>query len=349
MLERLQAAAVSTALILAPLPALAASPEAAAAAAPAETEPAAPQPAAAQPEAAQPAPAEPVAQTPLAQAEALYNEGRTHFETAEYIQALIAWNKAYVLLDGSPEHRGTRTALAYNIAEGHKHAYEVSRNPEHLHEAKRLLTSRKTELAGLDQNDPAVAADQAQTDDRIAQLDDLLYTAGARGEVSQVLPQGTAFVYDEPATAAPADSTPAAAPAKPMSPKQQWEYEVKQDPELGPKWAKSKKQFSGGVVMLSVGGGLGLISAGSFVLGAPFSPFQWFLIGTGAVFGAAAIGLLAGGGVSLSRGIKGKNEVYAAKPRPTAWLVPTPMMTAVETGEGTRVGAGAGLGVVGRF
>ncbi|EDM75093.1 hypothetical protein PPSIR1_00365 [Plesiocystis pacifica SIR-1] len=335
MLERLQAAAVSTALILAPLPALAASPEAA----PAETEPAA----------AQPAPAQPVAQTPLAQAEALYNEGRTHFETAEYIQALIAWNKAYVLLDSSPEHRGTRTALAYNIAEGHKHAYEVSRNPEHLHEAKRLLTSRKTELAGLDQNDPAVATDQAQTDERIAQLDELLYAAGARGEVSQVLPQGTTFVYDEPATAAPAHTTPAAAPAKPMSPKQQWEHEVKQDPELGPKWAKSKKQFSGGVVMLSVGGGLGLISAGAFVLGAPFSPFQWFLIGTGAVFGAAAIGLLAGGGVSLSRGIKGKNEVYAAKPRPTTWLVPMPMMTAAETGEGTRVGVGAGLGVVGRF
>ncbi|MCA9683227.1 MAG: hypothetical protein KC457_13590, partial [Myxococcales bacterium] len=283
----------------------------------------------------------------LEAAKALYDEGKDFFDTADYDQALIRWNRAYVMLDPSEGNRPTRTALAYNIAEAHKRAYEVSRNPEHLNEGMRLLESRRGELAAsADQATTVDREENQEIDRRMAELERLLAESQAKGEVPQALPFGTAFIYDDAGSDAqtndavqPPPQPQPPAPAPTLSPQQQWKLEIDQDPVLGPKWAKSRKQITGGAVMLGVGGGAALIATGSIILGIPYSPFQWFLLGVGGVFGAASIGLIVGGAVVLSRGTKARDEVLAIKPKPTAWVVPVPMLTR----------GGAGFGVAGRF
>lgn len=294
-------------------------------------------PATAAPATAAPAPSE---------SKQLYDQGKVAFDTAEYDAALVAWVRAFKLTPPGPANRAIRSALALNIAEAHKRAYEVSRNPAHLHAGRQLLDARKLELQQGYPQDPTLPDELAKIDERIAELDKLIAESQARGEQLAPLPANMQpFGPLEPNPAQPPPQAQPQPPPQPvvLSPKAQWEQDVANDPVLGPKWERSKKRIGGGAAMLGIGGGFAPISISLIVVGVNTDPLadvfglRRAMIATGVVFGVASLGLITGGAVVLAKGISERNEVYDAKPRPVASVAPLMLP------------GGGGVGVVGRF
>ncbi|EDM77176.1 hypothetical protein PPSIR1_26543 [Plesiocystis pacifica SIR-1] len=284
------------------------------------------------------APAEDPAEDPaLVEAKDLYKQGEIKFRTAEYIDALALWKRAFGILPEGEDTRTIRNALVYNIAEAHSKAYEVNRNPTHLRKAKLLLENYQAEHEALYGDSPEAKKERAEAGERIEELDEKIKASEAAGEQASSIPESEASAGTTEDSVVQAEQEEAGKPS--------WDEEVKADPVLGPKWATANKRLVGGAVMTGIGGIFGLVALGSFglvpgssgLLGGP--PVG--LIVTGAVTGVIAVGLLVPGGIFLARGIRGRKEVLAAKPRNSAYLVPVPVYV-----PDTR---GAGFGVAVRF
>jgi hypothetical protein len=273
-------------------------------------------------------PAGAVAEDPkLTEAKTLYKEGELKFQTAEYDAALKMWKQAYAILPDSEGTRSIRNALIYNIAEAHSLAYEVSRNQTHLRTAKVLLERYRTEHRDLYGDDADAVKERAEADDRIAELDKKIAESMALGEQATPIDDGA----PPPASDPQPQPQPPAPTAKPLSPNQQWEQEVKADPVLGPQWVKGGKQVGGGAVLVSMGGLFALIGAGFLAWGinlrATDDPGLIELNGSGAlvsgaVFGVLGLGMLVPGAVLIAKGASAKKEVINAKPKPIARIMP---------------------------
>ena len=286
------------------------------------------------------APAEGQEDPALAQAKELYQQGENKFQTADYEDALALWKEAFAILPDGDEHRAIRHALVYNIAEAHRQAYEVSRNPTHLRKAKILLENYRTDHRALYGDEAAAVEERAEVDERIAQLDKLIAESEAAGEKPQPIVDpnqggggtGTGTDTGTDPTPEPKD------PPEPKTPKEQWEYEVKSDPVLGPKWVQSNKRIVGGAILTGIGSVFAVISVLAFI-GAPnadnFPGVYW---AAGGVTGAIGLGLLIPGAVLLGKGAAQRRQVLKAKPRPTGSLVPY-----------LAPGGGGGVGYVLRF
>jgi hypothetical protein len=275
--------------------------------------------------------AAPVAEDPkLTEAKTLYKDGEVKFQTAEYDAALKLWKQAYAILPDGENTRSIRNALIYNIAEAHSLAYEVSRNQTHLRTAKILLDRYRTEHRELYGDDPEAVKERAEADDRIAELDKKIAESVALGEQATPIDEGTA----------PTDTQPQPQPqpqptAKPLSPNQQWEQEVRADPVLGPQWVKGGKQVGGGAVLVGIGGIFTLIGAGVLVWGigiraesqADTTPDILEFNGTGAivtggVFAVLGLGMLVPGAILIAKGASSRKEVLKVKPKPIARILP---------------------------
>ncbi|MCA9682005.1 MAG: hypothetical protein KC457_07395 [Myxococcales bacterium] len=258
----------------------------------------------------------------LAEAQDLYQQGEIKFQTADYEEALALWKKAYAMLPDGEENRAIRHALVYNIAEAHSQAYEVTRNPTHLRKAKILLENYRAEHRALYGDEPEAVKERAEADERLAELDRKIAASEEAGEQASPINEagGGGAGTDGAGTGGPDTGNPPP-PTKPMTPRQQWDYEVKMDPMLGPKWAKGNRRLVGGAVMTGIGGIFALISLGSFVV-APNSLFPGAAWATGGATGVIALALLIPGGIFLGTGVALRKEVLKAKPRPVGTLVP---------------------------
>jgi hypothetical protein len=279
------------------------------------------------------APAEAAEDPALTEAKSLYKEGEVKFQTADYEEALALWKKAFAMLPDGEETRAIRHALVYNIAEAHRRAYEVSRNPTHLRKAKILLENYRADHRNLYGDEPEAVKERSEVDDRIAELDKMIADSEAAGETATPLTgdagaDGGTNTTGDTGTAPP--PTPQPQP-KPLSPKQQWERDVKADPVLGPKWEKANKRIVGGAVMAGIGIPFVAVSiALIFPAVQPVDPDAVFtgkgLLWTGvAVTGVIGLGLLIPGGVLLGTGIGARKQVLQAKPKPTGFLTPMPL------------------------
>lgn len=261
----------------------------------------------------------------LTEAKDLYKQGEDKFQTADYEEALALWKKAFAMLPDGEDTRAIRHALVYNIAGAHSKAYEVSRNPTHLRKAKILLENYRAEHRALYGDDPEAVKDRAEADDRIAELEEKIAASEAAGEVGTPLNDGGTSDGGQPTdngTQPPPVQPP---PPKPLTPKQQWEADLRANPDLNTKWVVSNKKMVTGAVLLGVSIVPLGISAATFAtvpfwLESGFSGTGSIIVGS--VFAAGAIGMIVPGAISLSRGVKGRKEVLDAKPQPTGRLVP---------------------------
>lgn len=267
----------------------------------------------------------------LAEAAALYEQGKIKFDTADYEEALAFFKQAFAILPDGEDTRTMRHALVYNIAGAHSKAYEVSRNPTHLRKAKILLENYRADHRALYGDEPEAVKERTEVDDRIAELDKKIAASETAGETASPLSDDATTT-----TAPPNDQQPQPQPQpqpKPLSPSQQWEANIKADPQLGPMWIKGGKQVGGGAVLVGIGGVFTLAGAGLVVWGiglrASYDPTEFFALdGTGAlisggVFGAIGLGMLIPGAIVLASGVSKRNEVKRARPRPTGTLYPT--------------------------
>jgi tetratricopeptide (TPR) repeat protein len=286
------------------------------------------------------APPEGAAEDPaLTEAKGLYKEGEIKFQTADYEEALALWKRAFAILPDGDEHRGIRHALVYNIAEAHSRAYEVSRNPTHLRKAKILLENYRADHRALYGDEPEAVKERAEVDDRIAQLDKKIAESESAGETATPLTEdnGTGTVTPtDPTQPQPQPQQPPP-PSKPLTPKQQWDVDIKADPVYGPMWATGNKRIVGGAVLTGIGGVFALASIATFVFTPQDALFPGLYYGAGTVFGVLGLGMLIPGGVLLGTGAAKRREVLNARPRPAAMLAP--MLTPTNYG----------VGFVGRF
>lgn len=265
---------------------------------------------------------EPAEDPQLAEAKRLYDEGEAKFQLAKYQEALILWEQAYVLLmKGGEANRAILNALVYNIAEAHSRAYALTQNPTHLRTAKQLLDDYRKSHRELYGDDPEAVKERSEADDRIAELDKQIAESEAKGEVGRPLEGG------ETTTGQP---QPAPPPAKPLTPQQQWEQDIKADPVLGPQWAKGGKQVGGGAVLVGLGTVFTLVAAGFVVWGVGLrnNTDDFGLTGSGAfvtggVFGVIGVGMLIPGAIVLAKGVQNRKEVLKVRPKPTARLLPS--------------------------
>lgn len=252
----------------------------------------------------------------LTEAKSLYKQGEVKFQTADYEDALALWKKAFAILPDGDEHRAIRHALVYNIAEAHSRAYEVSRNPTHLRKAKILLENYRADHRTLYGDEPDAVKERTEVDDRIAELDKKIAASEQAGETATPIDDGGT------STAPPAQPQPQPKPPKPLTPKQQWEADIKADPVLGPMWVTGGKRVAGGAVLTGIGGFFALLSIGAFLVAptAELWPRGWYI--TGGVFGVFALGMIIPGGVLLGTGVAKRREVLQTRPRPVGRLAP---------------------------
>lgn len=284
------------------------------------------------------APVESAEDPALTEAKRLYKEGEIKFQTADYKDALRLWKSAFGILPDGDEHRGIRHALVYNIAEAHSRAYEVSRNPTHLRKAKILLEAYRADHRALYGDDPAAVKERTEVDDRIAELEKSIAESEAAEEVGTPIDDGDAEIKPQPVLT-PVQTTPPPPPkpVKPLTPQQQWEADIKADPTLGPKWAKSQKRVVAGAVLTGIGAVFGVVSVAALLGSKGDVTFPGIYVGSGIVSGVIALGLIIPGGVLLGTGIGARRAVLRERPKPVATLVP--MLSP----------HGGGVGFVGRF
>lgn len=128
-----------------------------------------PHPALAQPAAGQPE-EDPAESASLAEAKALYQRGRTNFETANYPEAIELWTQAYGLVDDSPQNATIKAALIYNIATAQEKAYDIDTDLAHLRQAEVLLQTYANSVPALYGEGPESDAELEKVQGRIAQL-----------------------------------------------------------------------------------------------------------------------------------------------------------------------------------
>jgi len=263
----------------------------------------------------------------LTEAKALYKDGETKFQIADYEEALNSWKRAYGMLSDGEDTRAIRHALVYNIARAHSKAYEVTRNPTHLRKAKLLLENYRAEHRALYGDAPEALKDRGEADDRIAELEVKIAASEAAGETSSPLSEPRPEPTDDGQSGTPAEPSPPVQTEVPLTPDQQWQADINIDPILGPKWERSGKHVVGGAVLVGIGGVVGLISLGIFSIASAISsarggdPAVGTLV-TGSIFAAGAVGMVVPGAIKIARGRKARAEVLEAKPRPTGVLVP---------------------------
>lgn len=143
----------------------------------------------------------------LAQAESLYLEGRTSFETADYLRAIELWTEAYGLVSDLPENATIKAALIYNIASAQEKAYDIDRDIAHLRQADVLMQRYATSI-------PALYGDTAEANAELDKVNLRIEELQARIEKAEAeQPQ------DPPVPVEPPDDTPPPRdPAKPSKP-----------------------------------------------------------------------------------------------------------------------------------
>lgn len=283
----------------------------------------------------------------LAQAEDLYKQGKVHFETADYEQALVAWKKAYSLLPDTEDAHVVKHAIVYNISEAEVKAYEVNRNPTHLRKAKVLLERYLAEHRALYGDDKKAVKERAEVRDRLAEVDAMIAESESKGEQGRPIAEPTTAPppSNGPTTTAPPPGGNAGAAPMPvvepavmpegLTPEQQRKWEVEHTPELKKKLDKARSNVVGGIVMLGIGaifGGVGLWStlnwsAARNCVDDPNDPFDdcslsglssAFWGGMALGFGVPGLLLLGGGGASLGVGLGRRNKLL--KPTSTGNL-----------------------------
>ncbi len=109
----------------------------------------------------------------LAQARALYEAGKAHFATADYLGAIEQWTAAFQLVPDEAEAARIKALLIYNIATARENAYDISGDLSHLRQAKVLMENYAASI-------PALYGDGPEAEDERAKITQRLNDIAAR-------------------------------------------------------------------------------------------------------------------------------------------------------------------------
>jgi tetratricopeptide (TPR) repeat protein len=164
-----------------------------------------------------------------AKAEALYQEGKGAFETADYASAIETWTKAYTMLPSTHESARVKVLLLYDIATARELAFDVDGEVAHLRQAKILLENFDANIPALYEEGAAADEERKRVHERIAKLEKKIEEAEA----------GPGPLVDEP------------------------EPKPDEEPEDPGAAKKRKAMVIAGATLLGIGGAsLGLMTAG---------------------------------------------------------------------------------------
>ncbi|RMG93666.1 MAG: hypothetical protein D6705_17940 [Deltaproteobacteria bacterium] len=117
-----------------------------------------------------PCPAEGRDESALAAAKQLFETGVSHYEAAEFDQAIHAWYEALSLVPRTSENRKVRAELVYNIARAQERAYDVDHDARRLRRAKRALERFLEEVEAI-YPEAEVPTQRAATENRLREID----------------------------------------------------------------------------------------------------------------------------------------------------------------------------------
>jgi tetratricopeptide (TPR) repeat protein len=113
--------------------------------------------------------------------EALYNEGRALYETADYEGAIKVWTKAYAKLQWTPANAEIKAGILYNLAGAHEEAFGINGNATHLNKAMVLLKRFDENVPQIYGEGPDADAERDRIQQRIDHLQEKLDEANASG------------------------------------------------------------------------------------------------------------------------------------------------------------------------
>lgn len=105
------------------------------------------------------------------EAEALYDQGKAKFDTADYGGAVELWTEAYRSLPDRVETSDIKTLLMYDIARAREQAFDVSGDVAELRQARILFQRYRESIPQLYPDAGGAEAERTQVDERIAALD----------------------------------------------------------------------------------------------------------------------------------------------------------------------------------
>lgn len=104
----------------------------------------------------------------LDEARALYDEGKSFFDTSQFEKAADIWTRAYGKVpDDAP---GVKNAMVYNIATAQEKAYAMDKDVQHLRQAEQLLRTYVENYKRMYKKTPETKAEVDKANVRIREL-----------------------------------------------------------------------------------------------------------------------------------------------------------------------------------
>ena len=119
----------------------------------------------------------------LAEARAMFERGRSKYDTFDYEGAIDLWQQAYSKVPES--QAGVRNAMVYNIALAQEKAFEVDKDVAHLRQAVLLLESWVASYKAMFKKTPETEAEVGKAQARIAELKARIAKIESGGEAAQ--------------------------------------------------------------------------------------------------------------------------------------------------------------------
>lgn len=107
---------------------------------------------------------------PLAEAKQLYDAGLAEFDTAEYLEAIKLWSRAYKILPNTPESADIKRYIINNLAVARERQYAIDGDVMHLRRALMLAKNYAENIAALYGEGPRADEERARTEKFLARV-----------------------------------------------------------------------------------------------------------------------------------------------------------------------------------
>jgi len=123
------------------------------------------------PAAVEPSASEPAASSdPLAEAKQLYDAGLAEFDTAEYLEAIKLWSRAYKILPNTPESADIKRYIINNLAVARERQFAIDGDVMHLRRALMLAKNYSENIEALYGEGPRAAEERERTEKFLARV-----------------------------------------------------------------------------------------------------------------------------------------------------------------------------------
>ncbi len=237
----------------------------------------------------------------LAEARAMFERGRSKYDTFDYEGAIDLWQQAYAKVPES--QAGVRNAMVYNIALAQEKAYDVDRDVAHLRQAVLLLQSWQASYKAMFKKTPETEAEVTKAQDRIDELQARIEKIEAGVETSTLAPSSTEGAQDSASADIEFDTGYTPPP------------EVRRERQKAQAADKSESKIAIGWTVGGIGAIVFLAGVAGTVGSSRIGDRSDRRAGVGGSIGVTVLGgaMIAAGAVLLSQGYKEKKAIQQGK------------------------------------